>query len=87
MLRHSCIVLRKFCYVGRHVSVCASTPLFSTILYLRVPIVLCPSHSLLLVYADKYLYVVYLNKMIYGNNYMKTKVINYDAKTYFSSVL
>ena len=66
---------------------CASAPLFSTVLYLRVPIVLCPSHSLLLVYASKYLYVMYLNKMIYGNNYMKTKVINSDAKAYLSSVL
>ena len=35
--------------------------LFSTILYLRVPIVLRPSLSLLVVYADKYLYDVHLN--------------------------
>ena len=48
---------------------------------------LCPSHSLLLVYTDKYLYVVYLNKMIYGNNYMKTKVISSYAKAYLSYVL
>ena len=66
---------------------CASTPLFSTVPYLRVPIMLCPSHSLLLVCADKYLYVVYLNKMIYENNYMKTKVISSDAKAYLSYVL
>ena len=80
-------MLRHFCYVGKHISVCASEPLFSTVLYLRVPIVLCPSHSLLLVYVGKYLYVGYLNKMIYGNNYMKTKVISYDAKADLSSVL
>ena len=48
---------------------------------------LCPSHSLLLFYTGKYLYVGYLNKMIYGNNYMKTKVISYDAKAYLSYVL
>ena len=46
-----------------------------------------PSHSLLPVYVGKYLYVGYLNKTIYGNNYMKTKVINSDAKAYLSSVL
>ena len=45
------------------------------------------SHSLLPVDARKYLYVVYLNKMIYGNNYMKTKVISSDAKAYLRSVL
>ena len=39
---------------------------------------LCPSHSLLLVYADKYLYVVYLNKMIYGNKYKKTNVVRLE---------
>ena len=80
-------MLRHFCYVGRHFSICDSVPLFSTVLYLRVPIVLCPSYSLLPVYADKYLYVEYLNKMIYGNNYMKTKVISFDAKAYLSSVM
>ena len=64
----------------------ASAPLFSTVLYLRAPIVLCPSNSLLPVYAGKYLYVVYLNKMIYGNNYMKTKVISSNAKAYLRSV-
>ena len=73
--------------MGRHITICASVPLISTVLYLQVPIVLCPSHSLLSVYAGKYLYVVYLNKMIYGNNYMKSKVINFDAKAYLSSVL
>ena len=65
------LVLRHFCYVGRHVSVqCdvtlalfydtsvtwASTSMFSTISYLWVPIVLRPCHSLLLVYTDKLLY-------------------------------
>ena len=87
MLQNSCIVLRHFCYVGRHVSVCASVPLFSTIMYLQVPIVLCPSHSLLPVYVGKYLYVMYMNNMIYENNYMKTKVISFDAKIYLSYVL
>ena len=48
---------------------------------------LCPSYSLLSVYADKYLYVMYLNKMIYGNNYMKTKVIGYNAKAYLNYVM
>ena len=33
--------------------------------YLQVPIVLCPSHSLLPIYAGKYLYVVSMNNMIY----------------------
>ena len=66
---------------------CVSTPLFSTVSYIRVPIMLCPSHSLLSVDAGKYLYVVYLNKMIYGNNCMKTKVISYNAKAYLSYVL
>ena len=46
-----------------------------------------PSYSLLPVYVGKYLYVGYLNKMIYGNNYMKTKVISYEAKAYLSFVL
>ena len=80
-------MLQHFCYVGKHVSVCALAPLFNIVLYIRVPIVLCPSHSLLPVYAGKYLYVGYLNKMIYGNNYMKTKVISSYAKAYLSSVL
>ena len=39
----------------------ASALLFSTVLYLWVPIVLRPSHLLLLVYVDKYLYDVHLN--------------------------
>ena len=82
-----CSVLQHFCYVGKHVSVCSLAPLFSTVLYLWVPIVICPSHSLLPVYTGKYLYVVYLNEMIYGNNYLKTKIISYDAKAYLSSIL
>ena len=35
--------------------------LFSTVPYLQVPIVLRPSHSLLLVYIGKHLYDKYLN--------------------------
>ena len=50
------LVLRHFYYVGRHVPICASAPLFSIVPYIRVPIVLCPSHSLLLVYISKHLY-------------------------------
>ena len=69
------LVLRHFCYVGRHVSnQCYDThasattlllrgqarialaPLFNTIQYLRVPIMLRLSHSLLLVYTGKHLY-------------------------------
>ena len=42
--------------------------LFSTLPYLRVPIMLCPSHSLLLVYAGKHLYDMYLKNEIYENN-------------------
>ena len=42
----------------------AGMSLFNTVPYLRVPIVLCSSHSLLPVYAGKYLYVVYMNNMI-----------------------
>ena len=44
---------------------CASRPLFSTVPYLRVAIVLCPSHSLLPADASKYVYVVYMNNMRY----------------------
>ena len=80
-------MLRYFCYVGMHVSVYALAPLFSTVLYIQVPIVLCPSYSLLPVYANKYLYVMYMNNMIYGNNYIKTIVISSDAKAYLNSVL
>ena len=62
--------------MGKHVSVqCNDTPtlcydtsvkwadtsLFSIVPYLRVPIVLRPSHSLLLVYTDKHLYDKNLN--------------------------
>ena len=39
--------------------------LFCTILYLWVPIVPRPSYSLLLVYASKHLYDVYLNNEQY----------------------
>ena len=51
---YSCFVLQ-----ARLFSV--STLLFSTIPYLWVPIVRRPSHSLLLVYADKHIYDKYLN--------------------------
>ena len=62
-------MLQHFCYVGRHVSIkCDDTPalcydtfvtwartsLFSIVPYLRVPIVMRPSHSLLLVYTCKH---------------------------------
>ena len=65
------LVLRHFYYVDRHVFVqcddtlalCydtsvtwAGTSLFSTISYLRVPIMLRPSHSSLVVYTCKHLY-------------------------------
>ena len=43
----------------------ASAPLFSTVPYFRVPIVLCPSHSLLPFDVGKYLYIVYMNNMRY----------------------
>ena len=69
MLLHSCIVHDTFVtWVSAYY---ASTPLFSTVPYLWISIVLCPSHSLLSVYVGKYLYVVYLNNMIYINNYIK----------------
>ena len=70
------LVLQHFYYVGRNVFVqCDDTPalcygtsvtwagtsLFNTILYLRVPIVLHPSHLLLLVYTCKHLYDKNLN--------------------------
>ena len=56
--------------MGRHVSVQCygtsvtweSTSLFSIIPYLRVPIVMCPSHSLFPVYTSKHLYDKNLNK-------------------------
>ena len=51
-------------------------------MYLRVPIMLRPSHSLLLVYAGKHLYDKYLKNEIYEN-----KVINFNSKAYLSSVL
>ena len=59
--KHVCLVLRHSCFVLQARLFSASALLFSTVLYLRVPIVLRPSHSLLLVYADKYLYDVHLN--------------------------
>ena len=40
----------------------ADTSLFSTVPYIWVPIVLRPSHSLLLVYIDKHLYDKNMNK-------------------------
>ena len=70
------LVLRHFYYVGKHVFVqCDDTPalcydtlvmwactsLISTVPYLRVPIVLRPSHSLLLVYTCKHLYDMNMN--------------------------
>ena len=58
VVRHSCS-----CY-GAFVT-WASTSLFSTVPYLQVLIMLCSSHSLLPVYAGKYLYVVYMNNMIH----------------------
>ena len=45
----------------------ASALLFDTVQYLRVPMVLRPSHSLLLVYASKHLYEKYLNNEQYEN--------------------
>ena len=68
------LVLRHFCYVGKHVSVCASAPLFNTTSYLQVPIVLCPSNSLFSIYTDKHLYDKNMNNVIYGNNYTKSQV-------------
>ena len=70
------LVLWHLYYVDRHVSVqCDDTPalcydtsviwvdtsLFSIVPYLQVPIVLRPSHSLLLVYSGKHLYDKNLN--------------------------
>ena len=82
------LVLRHFYYVGRHVAICASAPLFSTVLYLRVPIVLCPSHSFIVTGLCRQILIYCVHEyMIYGNNNMKTKVISSNAKTYLSSVL
>ena len=79
MLRHSLfsamallLVLQHFCYVGKHISICALAPLFSIVSYLRVPIVLCLSHSLFPIYTGKHLYDKNLNNVIYGNNYTKS---------------
>ena len=55
----------------------ALAPLFTIVPYLRVLIVLCPSHSLLPVYAGKYLYVVYMNNMRY-----EIKVIQFYSVVY-----
>ena len=59
--RHICSVLRYSCFVLQARLFSTSTLFLSTVLYLWVPIVLCPSYSLLLVYAGKYLYDVHLN--------------------------
>ena len=67
VLWHSCIVLQHLCFVLHARLFSASALLFSNELYLHVPIVLPPSHSLLLVYAGKYLYDVYLNNEPYEN--------------------
>ena len=56
--------------------------LFCTILYLRVPIILCPCYSFSLVYAGKHLYEKYLNNEQYEKN-----VISSDAKVYLGSIL
>ena len=48
-------------YVVQACSICTSTALFSTVLYLQIPIVMRPSHSLLLVYVGKHLYDKYPN--------------------------
>ena len=48
------LVLQHFFYVGKHVLSLA--PLFSTVQYFQVPIVLGLFHSLLLVYTGKHLY-------------------------------
>ena len=82
MLRHSCIVLQHSCFVLQARLFSASALLFSTVQYLRVPIMLHLSHSLLLVYVGKHLYDKYLNNEIY-----ETKVISSDAKAYLSFVL
>ena len=59
------LVLQHFCYVGNTFVTWADTSLLRTVPYLRVPIVLCSSHSLLPIYAGKYLYLVYMNNMIH----------------------
>ena len=45
----------------------AGTSLFSVVLYIRVPIVLCLSHSLFPVYTGKHLYDKYMNNEAYEN--------------------
>ena len=54
-----CDITPALCY-GTSVT-WAGTSLFSTVPYLRVPIVLHHSHSLLMVYTDKHLYDKNLN--------------------------
>ena len=61
VLWHSFIVLLHSCFMLQACLFNASVLLFITVLYLRVLIVLRPSHSLLLVYVGKYLYDVHLN--------------------------
>ena len=75
MLGHSCFVLQARLFS-------ASSLLFNIVLYLRVTIVLLLSHSLLLVYAGKHLYDMYLNNKIYEH-----EVISSDAKAYLSYVI
>ena len=58
-------MLRHLCYVSRHVRCFNTFVRYYTISYLWAPIMLCPSHSLLPVDTGKYLYVVYMNNMIY----------------------
>ena len=65
VLQHSYIVLRHSCFVLHTRLFNALALMFNTVPYFQVPIVLRPSHSLLLVYADKYLYDVYLNNEPY----------------------
>ena len=71
----SYIMLRHLYFFGS--TYYALTPLFSTIPYLRVPIVLCPSQSLIPIYTSKHLYDKNLNNMTYRNNYTKSQVINF----------
>ena len=81
--------------MGRHVSdQCFGTPASATTLLLcgqarlcsllyrtfGVPIVLCSSHSLLSVYAGKYLYIVYMNNMIHEIKSTKLCYVVYTSK-------
>ena len=67
VFRHSCIVLQHSCLVFHACLFNVSALLFNTVPYLQVSIVLRPSHSLLLVYADKHLYDKCLNNKQYEN--------------------